>query len=291
MINCNYDAVKGGNQHLSSEGVLLSKFYVANTALVKLNIGALTIASSRNDVLECTGECLILIEKNQTLSINCIDVNNKFDIKLIDIPFNLMSKMYSLFITENKRGDMINIQKCIGSHILSTELRPGMSEAFDNVFNCLKKVEHGECKDCTRGYTDTAYSPLDFELMFLLSAFTAQDAGIGIMARAVNSSLRERIFNMIKSASSRAWCLDDVAAKLYMSRSTIKRKLAIEETSFSEIYLDVRMCMAAKFLRTGGYNINQVAELCGYNRPSYFITTFKRYFQMTPYTFMKLTNH
>ena len=121
--------------------------------------------------------------------------------------------------------------------------------------------------------------------MFLLSAFTAHEDGIGILTRTVKSSLREKVYNMVKNAPSKSWSPDDVAARLYMSRSTLKRKLAIEQTSFSEIYLDAGMCMAARLLRTGDYNITQVSVMCGYNHTSYFITTFKKYFQMTPYTF------
>lgn len=291
VINCKQAGNGHGSHCLSNESVLLNHIYVANTTLVKLNTGALTITSSNNDVLECTGESLILIEKNQTLNITCSDIDNHFDFKLIDISNALMSRIFSLFIIGSKQGNMASRQKNSSSRLLCSPLRPGMNEAFDNVFNCLHKAERCECGDCTVCETGAEGSPLDFALMFLLSAFTAQEDGIGILSRAVKSSMREKIFNMIKDDLSRVWSLDDVATKLFMSRSTLKRKLAIEETSFSEIYLDVRMCMAARLLRTGDYNITQVAVMCGYNRPSYFITSFKKFFQMTPYTFMKLANH
>lgn len=91
--------------------------------------------------------------------------------------------------------------------------------------------------------------------------------------------MREKTYNMIINEPSKAWCLDDVASKLYMSRSSFKRKLATEGTSFSKIYLDVRMSIAARLLRTGDYKISQIAEICGYNRPSYFIATFKNIFR------------
>lgn len=288
LQNCTQGHNDKDSLHSTSEGVLLNHLYVGNTTLIKLNQGTLTISSNTNDALECSGESLILIEKNQTLSVNCNDIDNHLDFKLIDISPELIRKIFSLLSVGNELAIM---QKKVGSHILCSLLRPGMNEAFDNVYNCLKKMHHRECGDCTSCQTGAEGSPLDFTLIFLLSAFTAQEDGINILTRAVQSNMREKTFNIIKNDPSRIWNLDNVAAKLYMSRSTLKRKLAIEETSFSEIYLDVRMNMAARFLRTGDYNITQVALMCGYNSPSYFITTFKKFFQMTPYTFMKMANH
>lgn len=291
MENCRPGRINTDSQYLADESIFLNHIYVANTTLVKLNSGALTITSSHNEVLECGAESLILIEKNQTLNINCNDVDNHLDFRLIDIPNDLMSQMYSHFLAGNKLENAVNTHRNACSHMLCAPLRPGMNEAFDNVFNCLQKLERCECGDCTLCQAEDEGSQVDFTLMFLLSAFTSQGEGVEILARTVKSSLREKTFNMIKNDPARVWSLDDVAANMYMSRSTLKRKLAMEDTSFSEIYLDVRMRMAARLLRTGDYNITQVSVMCGYSRSSYFITTFKRYFLMTPYTFMKLVNH
>ncbi|EAA9057865.1 helix-turn-helix domain-containing protein [Salmonella enterica] len=291
VLNCKQRNINSVLLCQSDTGVSLNHIYITNTTLIKLSAGSLNITSSWNEVLNCSEECLILIEKNQTLSISCSEIDNHLDFKVIDIPYNLMSKMYSLFLSESKPGTMLSMKKDISSRMLSSPLSPGMNEAFDNVFDCLRKVERSECGDCTGCHSESEGSPLDFTLMFLLSAFTTHEDGIGILSRTLKSSLREKTFNIINSDPSRPWNLDDVAINLYMSRSTLKRKLAAEGTSFSEIYLNARMHRAAKLLRTGDHNINQVAVMCGYNRPSFFITTFRKYFQMTPYTFMKLTNH
>ncbi|EDW6064644.1 helix-turn-helix domain-containing protein [Salmonella enterica subsp. enterica serovar Oslo] len=290
-INCKQGVINSGILCQSNTEVSLNHIYVTNTTLIKLSAGTLNIHSSWNEVLDCSGECLILIEKNQSLSINCSEIDNHLDFKVIDIPYDLMSKMYSLFFSGGKTETMVSTKKNISSRMLLSPLHPGMNEAFENVFSCLRKVERCECGDCTSCYTEPEGSPLDFTLMFLLSAFTAHEDGMGILSRTLKSSFREKTFNIINTNPSRTWNLNDLAMNLYMSRSTLKRKLATEGTSFSEIYLDVRMCRAARLLREGDYNITQVAVMCGYNRPSFFITTFRKYFQMTPYTFMKLANH
>ncbi|HCC1042482.1 TPA: helix-turn-helix domain-containing protein, partial [Salmonella enterica subsp. enterica serovar Paratyphi C] len=104
-------------------------------------------------------------------------------------------------------------------------------------------------------------------------------------------TLKERVYNIISSSPSRQWKLTDVADHIFMSTSTLKRKLAEEGTSFSDIYLSARMNQAAKLLRIGNHNVNAVALKCGYDSTSYFIQCFKKYFKTTPSTFIKMANH
>lgn len=291
VFNCIQQIAGSANHDNGYADMLLKHIYVTNTTLIKLSAGTMNITSNWNEKLFCSSECLILIEKNQTLSIKCNEVNNHLNFKVIDISYEIMNKMYSLLFSTAKSEDTLNLNKNINSRMLCSPLRPGMNEAFDNVFYCMKKTDNCECGDCNRCHPESDVSPLDFTLIFLLSAFAANEDGIGILSRAIKSSYREKIFNMISKDPSGSWNLDDMAMKMFMSRSTLKRKLSAEGTSFSEIYLDVRMSKAAKLLRAGEHNISQVSVLCGYNQPSYFITSFRKYFQMTPYTFMKLANH
>ncbi|EJP1084538.1 helix-turn-helix domain-containing protein, partial [Salmonella enterica] len=78
---------------------------------------------------------------------------------------------------------------------------------------------------------------------------------------------------------------------LYVSTTTLKRKLAGEDSSFSSIYLNARMNYAARLLRVEGKNITQVSLLCGYDSPSYFASTFKKYFKITPSEFVRIVKN
>ncbi|EAT5893700.1 AraC family transcriptional regulator, partial [Salmonella enterica subsp. enterica] len=105
MMNCDQGIIGSVNKRKSDTGMLLNHIYVTNTILIKLSRGILNIKSSENEVLNCCGECLILIEKNQTLSIRCSEVNNHLDFKIIYISYKLMNEMYSLFISREKLED------------------------------------------------------------------------------------------------------------------------------------------------------------------------------------------
>ncbi|EBG6882287.1 AraC family transcriptional regulator, partial [Salmonella enterica subsp. diarizonae serovar 61:r:z53] len=99
-------------------------------------------------------------------------------------------------------------------------------------------------------------------------------------------SVAENIYNIIISDISRKWTLKDISDSLYMSCSTLKRKLKQENTSFSEVYLNARMNKAAKLLRNSEYNVTRVAYMCGYDSASYFTCVFKKHFKTTPSEFL-----
>ena len=80
----------------------------------------------------------------------------------------------------------------------------------------------------------------------------------------------------------RAWHLKDIAGRLYASESLIKKRLKEEGTSFSEILREMRMESARKMILENTHSVSMVAQKCGYNSTSYFISAFKDYYGMTP---------
>lgn len=90
-----------------------------------------------------------------------------------------------------------------------------------------------------------------FSLMYLISAFVRKPGGFDFLERAIKITTKEKVYNIIISDLTRKWSQAEVAGKLFMSVSSLKRKLAAEEVSFSKIYLDARMNQAIKLLRMG----------------------------------------
>ncbi|EEK8041169.1 helix-turn-helix domain-containing protein, partial [Salmonella enterica subsp. enterica serovar Javiana] len=101
------------------------------------------------------------------------------------------------------------------------------------------------------------------------------------------NSLREEIYATVINDSCRKWSLSEMANKFHMSQATLKRKLHLENISFSEIVLNARMNKAAKLLRTNDFGIAKVSYMCGYDSSSYFTTVFKRHFKVTPSEFLR----
>ncbi len=75
---------------------------------------------------------------------------------------------------------------------------------------------------------------------------------------------------------------EQVAQTLNMSLSTLRRRLLAENTSFQKIKDDCRKNSAIQHMRSPQLSINDVAELMGFDEPSAFFRSFKRWTGMTP---------
>ncbi|MFC1760715.1 response regulator [Planctomycetota bacterium] len=81
--------------------------------------------------------------------------------------------------------------------------------------------------------------------------------------------------------------IDSFSKHMHMSHSTLYRKIkALTGQSPSVFIRTVRLKHAAKLLKTGHYNVSEVAYQVGFLDMAYFSTCFKTQFQCTPSQFM-----
>ncbi|EKK5946230.1 helix-turn-helix domain-containing protein [Salmonella enterica] len=101
----------------------------------------------------------------------------------------------------------------------------------------------------------------------------------------VVDSTVQKVKRIIYTDLSRSWQIKDVSALMHVSDSLLKKRLKSENSSFSQILLDMRM-QKARVLINRGYSVSQTAALCGYASASYFICQFRKYFKITPFKYM-----
>lgn len=75
---------------------------------------------------------------------------------------------------------------------------------------------------------------------------------------------------------------EDVASSVSMSVSTLRRRLQEEGTSFQRIKDDCRKEAALTYMNSPQLAINDVARLMGFDEPSAFFRSFKKWTGMTP---------
>ena len=73
-----------------------------------------------------------------------------------------------------------------------------------------------------------------------------------------------------------------VAATLYVSERTLKRRLQEENASFQNLVDQVRLERAREFLTGTGMNLNQIADVLGYADAANFTRAFKRWTGLSP---------
>lgn len=100
--------------------------------------------------------------------------------------------------------------------------------------------------------------------------------------------LRKAMETMEKHLDDSEFSTDAFAGEMCMSRSNLHLKMkALTGESTNEFIRRFRLRKAMELLKTGRYNISQVSAMVGYGTPSYFATSFKKFFGELPSAFLK----
>lgn len=100
--------------------------------------------------------------------------------------------------------------------------------------------------------------------------------------------LKKAMATMEKHLDDSEFSTDAFASEMCMSRSNLHLKMkALTGESTNEFIRRFRLRRAMELLKTGRYNISQVSAMVGYGTPSYFATSFKKFFGELPSAFLK----
>uniref|UniRef100_UPI001F15A720 helix-turn-helix transcriptional regulator n=1 Tax=Shewanella algae TaxID=38313 RepID=UPI001F15A720 len=100
-----------------------------------------------------------------------------------------------------------------------------------------------------------------------------------------NTPKKIAISKMVKKKPKYNWTLQLVADKLYISPSSLKRKLKKEDATFIDVLTDTRLGLAINYLTFTNKSVSAVSEMCGFNSVTYFCTKFKKKYGVTPSKF------
>lgn len=92
----------------------------------------------------------------------------------------------------------------------------------------------------------------------------------------------ERLRRLLGSDLAHDWTAAEAAARLALSESTLRRRLAEEGVGFNEILIDVRMSTALALLQSSDRQIAEIAWEVGYASASRFAVRFRDRFGCSP---------
>lgn len=100
--------------------------------------------------------------------------------------------------------------------------------------------------------------------------------------------LKRAVVIVEKNMDNIEFSTDEFARDMNMSRSNLHLKLkAITGESTIDFIRKIRFNEACKLLKDGRYTISEVSTMVGFNTPSYFATSFKKYFGCLPTEYIK----
>jgi len=97
-----------------------------------------------------------------------------------------------------------------------------------------------------------------------------------------SATLADRVRKLLISSLDRPWRTDDFAQELAMSEATLRRHLATEGTSLSEILTETRMSQALTLLQCTDEPVASLCQRIGYESPSRFAHRFRQHYGIAP---------
>jgi len=108
------------------------------------------------------------------------------------------------------------------------------------------------------------------------------EAGIVLRSPPANASLSVSVRALIAGRLDGAWTAARVARELALSEATLRRRLATEGTSLTELLVDARMATALTLLQATTQPVSGIALAVGYESPSRFAVRFRQRFGFAP---------
>jgi len=103
-----------------------------------------------------------------------------------------------------------------------------------------------------------------------------------------DNSLKSQVMSMLgKDFSRDVLSADEVASALNMSVSTLRRRLNDEDTSYQQIKDECRKEAAITYMNAPQLSISDIASLMGFDEPSAFFRSFKKWTGVTPGEYRK----
>lgn len=253
-------ALNKKNHIIENNNVSFIEFAINGSYLILNTNSTIRMYRQNEQVAIFEPSCLVYITSRNAK----ITINNAAA-KIIKIPD---------FMSKNSQVNIDDIIVFPNDTFLCTPMQPG----FYDIFNAL--IEYETKWDKTDGVT-FEYSCM---MMYLLIWFSKSKKNT---SHAYQNSLSNKIHAKISENISKQWSLKEISKCFYMSESTMKRKLKIEGTTFSFIYVNARMSYAKKLLKQTNLRIGTIAVMCGFTHVSYFISCFKKVYGVTPSNYKK----
>lgn len=106
--------------------------------------------------------------------------------------------------------------------------------------------------------------------------------GIVLAGLPANTSVAAKVRALIAGRLDGAWTADRVAAALAQSEATLRRRLAAEATSLTELLVEARMATALTLLQATTQPVSAIALSVGYESASRFAVRFRQRFGFAP---------
>ncbi|HGT9977926.1 TPA: helix-turn-helix transcriptional regulator [Escherichia coli] len=238
----------------------------SNHTLLLLYKESNALVTKNNIEYHLKNDSIIFIKKNSSLDIS---LQKKQSLKYILLSHEIMMETLKIIINKKdklspiKENDFIKI-----AHPEDILFFKKLQKQFNNELITIDKI------------TLTQILKITYLLLGLNVA--------NFILNEKTELISEKVKKIISSNIQHKWTLKEISSKLFISESSLRKKLEAEETNFMRLLTTIRMVNSMHLLSTTNLTIGEISLLNGYKNTSYFIKNFKKYYKISPKKLKKL---
>ncbi|HCJ8438260.1 AraC family transcriptional regulator [Escherichia coli] len=158
-----------------------------------------------------------------------------------------------------------------------------LSANFEGRYGILNIDCNTNIKDFYKDMKESS-RPYDCIINFLLfcKRLKLEEIVFPLVFFSAATTFSNKVIDIIESDISKKWSLSLLSEKFNLTEIAVRKKLESEGVYFKALLLEIRMKKAITYLIEGKKNIIQIANSLGYKNTSYFISSFRLFFGMTP---------
>jgi AraC-like DNA-binding protein len=138
-----------------------------------------------------------------------------------------------------------------------------------------------------RAINSVMYDDIKQQYCYALLLAIADVHPVNLLYPSQSHSLTRRITELLQWQPDKDWQINDIADRLAMSPSTLRRRLKHENTGFRQLLTECRLGHALALMQERRYSLLDIAGKCGYLNQEKFSARFKRQFGLTPSEYCK----
>lgn len=238
---------------------------VEQAALIRVERGIKSVRTERGICVQATPGQAIVLGENQTVDFtNSVPDGGNYEARWLVFDPALLADAYYL---ERSAQLASRAQHPASAHLIS-QVSTNLADAFDRA---------GEALACGRDMPDSVARQRVLEVLHWLL-----EDGVFLRSSPVNSSVSRKIRALIAGSLDDAWTADRIASELALSEATLRRRLAAEGLSLTEVLVDARMSTALTLLQATTQPVSEIALSVGYESASRFALRFRQRFGFAP---------
>ncbi|POT57863.1 AraC family transcriptional regulator [Citrobacter amalonaticus] len=241
----------------SSQLHCLHRVKLFSAAICHITQGSKVIIQDDSRLVARSGE-LIIIPADTPLEIINQPVRGRFRSDLLLLSPAIMAKFKKAYVEDYPPATLTS---------LCTPMSQGLAFMWTGLLDAVRQ--------------DLPEKLQEHQAMGLLLALL-HDGAAGPLLIERSFNLTEQVRQLVMLAPAKLWTAEDIARRLAMGTSTLRRRLQQESQSYRQIVEEVRMSCALAQLQSTTLPIGEIALRCGYLSGSRFTARFRQHYGCLP---------